>query len=108
MLSATRDADAAERFFRKGLQASHRLTPRVITVDQNDASPPAFEALQQEGMLPASCALRQCKYLNNAVEQDHPTLFSYSNQFLQHDLPFKPHHGYTREKGGETVHEQTA
>ena len=71
MLSAMRDADAAERFFRQVLQASHTLTPRVITVDKNAAYPPAFEALQQEGMLPESCQLRQCKYLNNIIEQDH-------------------------------------
>ena len=45
MLSATRDADAAERFFRKVLQASHTRTPRVITIDQNVAYPLAFEAL---------------------------------------------------------------
>ena len=37
MLSPTRDADAAERFFRQVLQASHTLTPRVITVDKNAA-----------------------------------------------------------------------
>jgi len=71
MLSPTRDAEAAERFFRQVLQASHMLTPRVITVDKNAAYPPAFEALQQESMLPESCVLRQCKYLNNVVEQDH-------------------------------------
>jgi transposase-like protein len=71
MLSATRDADAAERFFRQVLQALHARTPHVITVDKNAAYPPAFEALQQEGMLPAPCMLRQCKYLNNVMEQDH-------------------------------------
>jgi transposase, IS6 family len=71
MLSATRDADAAERFFRKVLQASHTLTPRVITVDKNAAYPRAFDALQQDGSLPETCLLRQCKYLNNVVEQDH-------------------------------------
>ncbi len=71
MLSANRDADAAERFFRQVLHASHTCTPRVITVDQHAAYPPAFEALQQESMLPESCVLRQCKYLNNVVEQDH-------------------------------------
>jgi len=71
MLSPTRDADAAERFFRQVLQASHALTPRVITVDKNAAYPPAFEALQQERILPETCLLRQCKYLNNVVEQDH-------------------------------------
>jgi transposase, IS6 family len=71
MLSATRDADAAERFFRQVLQASHTRTPRVITVDKNAAYPPAFGALQHDGTLPETCLLRQCKYLNNVVEQDH-------------------------------------
>ena len=47
MLSATRDADAAERFFRQVLQASHARTPRVITVDKNAAYPPAFEAFSR-------------------------------------------------------------
>jgi transposase, IS6 family len=71
MLSATRDADAAERFFRQELQASHARTPRASTVDKNAAYPHSFEALQQDGMLPSPCVLRQCKYLNNVVEQDH-------------------------------------
>jgi transposase, IS6 family len=71
MLSTTRDADAAERFFRQVLQASHTRTPRVITVDKNAAYPLAFEALQHDSTLPETCLLRQCKYLNNMVEQDH-------------------------------------
>jgi transposase, IS6 family len=71
MLSATRDADAAEQFFRKVLDAGHTTLPRVITVDQNAASPPAFEALQRDSTLPEPCLLRQCQYLNNVVEQDH-------------------------------------
>ena len=68
MLSAIRDAGAAERFFHQVLQASHTLTPRVTTMAQNAANPPAFESLQQERMLPESCVLRTCKYLNNVVE----------------------------------------
>jgi transposase, IS6 family len=71
MLSPTRDADAAERFFRQVLRASHTRIPRVITVDKNAAYPPAFDALQHDGTLPETCLLRQCKYLNNVVEQDH-------------------------------------
>jgi transposase, IS6 family len=71
MLSPTRDAEAAERFFRQVLQASHTLTPRVITVDKNAAYPPAFEVLQQDSTLPETCLLRHCKYLNNVMEQDH-------------------------------------
>jgi transposase-like protein len=71
LLSTRRDAQAAERFFRKALRAKHTGTPRVITVNTNAAYPPAFEVLQQEKTLPESCTLRQCKYLNNVVEQDH-------------------------------------
>jgi IS6 family transposase len=71
MLSSTRDADAAEQFFRKVMDARHTATPRVMTVDKNAAYPPAFEALQHDGTLPESCQLRQCKYLNNSIEQDH-------------------------------------
>jgi transposase, IS6 family len=37
MLSATRDAEAAEQFFRKVLDAGHTTLPRVITVGQNAA-----------------------------------------------------------------------
>jgi transposase, IS6 family len=71
MLSTTRDAEAAERFFRKVLGAAHTTLPRVITVDQNAAYPPAFDALLSDGTLREACTLRQCKYLNNVVEQDH-------------------------------------
>jgi transposase-like protein len=35
MLSAKRDARAAERFFRKAMNASHNQEPRVINVDKN-------------------------------------------------------------------------
>jgi len=34
MLSAKRDARAAERFFRKVMNAVHNQTPRVINVDK--------------------------------------------------------------------------
>jgi transposase, IS6 family len=71
MLSATRDAEAAARFFRKVLDASHTTIPRVITVDRHAAYPLAFDALQHDGTLPETCLLRQCKDLNNVVEQDH-------------------------------------
>jgi IS6 family transposase len=71
LLSATRDAEAAKRFFSKTLAAPHSVPPRVITVDKNAADPKAVKELKEEGSLPTSCALRPCKYLNNVVEQDH-------------------------------------
>ena len=45
--------------------------PRVINVDKNPAYPPAEEELKKVKELPKKCKLRQVKYLNNIVEQDH-------------------------------------
>ncbi len=70
-LSATRDAQAAKRFFSKTLQASYTVVPRVITVDKNAAYCKALKELKAEGTIPEACELRQVKYLNNLVEQDH-------------------------------------
>jgi transposase, IS6 family len=74
LLTAKRDAAAAKRFFRKALSAAGNPVPRVINVDKNPAYPAAVEALKAEGKLPRRVRLRQCKYLNNVVEQDHRTV----------------------------------
>jgi IS6 family transposase len=71
MLSAKRDGKAAVRFFRKVLKAKHTQKPRVITVDKNAAYPVAVEALKADETLAAETELRQSKYLNNVIEQDH-------------------------------------
>jgi len=71
LLSPTRDAEAAKRFFSKTLAAPHTVPPRVITVDKNAAYPKAFKELKEEGAIPKACELRQVKYLNNIVEQDY-------------------------------------
>ena len=70
-MSAKRDARAAERFFRKILKAASHSSPRVINVDKNPAYPLAVEQSKEEGTLPSHTQLRQCKYLNNILEQDH-------------------------------------
>src|SRR5436309_14634351 len=61
LLSATRDSEAAKRFFAKTLAARHTTTPRVINVDKNAAYPKAFQELKDEGTLPDSGELRQVK-----------------------------------------------
>ncbi len=71
MLSAKRDAPAAERFFRKALKASHNQSPRVINVDKNAAYPKAADTLQADDTLAKTTELRHNKYLHNIVEQDH-------------------------------------
>jgi transposase-like protein len=45
--------------------------PRVINVDKNAAYPKAIADLKAAGTLPESVELRQVKYLNNLIEQDH-------------------------------------
>jgi transposase, IS6 family len=74
LLTAKRDAAAAKRFFHKALSSPGNPVPRVINVDKNPAFPAAVEALKGEGTLPRRVRLRQCKYLNNVVEQDHRTV----------------------------------
>jgi transposase, IS6 family len=71
LLSPTHDAEAAKRFFCKTLAAPYTMLPRVITVDKNAAYPKAFKELKEEGDVPDNCKLRQVKYLNTIVEQDH-------------------------------------
>ena len=74
LLTAKRDAAAAKRFFRKALSGLNNPQPRVINVDKNPAYVPAVTELKSEGELRQRCRLRQCKYLNNIVEQDHRTI----------------------------------
>src|ERR1700687_279500 len=45
--------------------------PRVINVDKNAASPQAIADLKGSGMIPEAVELRQVKYLNTLIEQDH-------------------------------------
>ena len=71
LLSAKRDAAAAKRFFRKALGQPHTVNPRTITVDKNAAYPAAVTAMRRDGELWRFSRLRQVKYLNNIVEQDH-------------------------------------
>jgi len=70
-LSKARNKQAAKRFFKKALAFSHVSKPRVITVDKNPAYPMAIQELKKEKQMPKGIQLRQVKYLNNIVEQDH-------------------------------------
>ena len=47
------------------------MNPRTITVDKNPAYPRAAAEMKRDGELWRRSRLRQCKYLNNIVEQDH-------------------------------------
>ncbi len=66
-LSESRDKQAVKRFFKKTMAASHICKPRAITADKN----PAIQKLKEEKRMPEGIQIRQVKYLNNIVEQDH-------------------------------------
>jgi IS6 family transposase len=65
------DATAAKRFFRKALAQPHTVNPRTITVDKNVFYPKAVISMKRDGQLWRCSKLRQVKYLNNIIEQDH-------------------------------------
>ena len=71
---AKRDTSAAKRFLRKAIEASGNSMPWVMNVEKNPAYPAAVDALKADGAIPRRAALRQCKYLNNVIEQDHRTV----------------------------------
>jgi transposase, IS6 family len=71
LLSAKCDTEAAKRFLRKALSQPHTANPRTITVDKNPAYPCAISAMKDDGEFWRFSRLRQAKFLNNIVEQDH-------------------------------------
>ena len=74
MLSSKRDRKAAQRFFKKALSSNHNQIPRVVTVDKNPAYPPAIDELKNEKNLFKNVEIRQTRYLNNIIEQDHRSI----------------------------------
>ena len=101
MLSAKRDKKAAKRFFKKALSSKHNKIPRVIIVDKNAAYPPAIDDLKTDGKLPDKVKVRQIKYLNNIIEQDH----RFIKRIVKPMLGFKSFHTASKTiKGIEAMH----
>ena len=53
------------------MSSNHNQIPKVITVDKNPAYPPAIDELKNDKILHKDVGIRQIKYLNNIIEQDH-------------------------------------
>jgi putative transposase len=66
-LTAHRDRAAAKRFLEKAIR--NHAVPKKITIDQSGANTAAIESYKAEHEI--AIELRQGKYLNNLVEQDH-------------------------------------
>jgi putative transposase len=67
LLTAKRDRKAALRFLRKA--NGHHGTPEKITIDKSGANTAAIESYNAEHE--TDIEIRQVKYPNNIVEQDH-------------------------------------
>jgi len=67
LLTEPRDTEAALRFLKKAIRRNG--LPTMITIDGSDANAAAINRYNEEHG--TAIAIRQVKYLNNVVEQDH-------------------------------------
>ena len=67
LLRAHRDKAAARRYFEKSIAQNGE--PETVTIDKSGANLAALEAINAERETPIK--IRQTKYLNNIIEQDH-------------------------------------
>ena len=67
LLRAKRDTAAARRFFEKAMRQNG--DPEKVTMDKSGANKAAMDGINKDRDVPIE--IRQVKYLNNIVEQDH-------------------------------------
>src|ERR1035437_6457458 len=67
LLRAKRDRVAASRFFEKVMRQNG--DPEKVTMDKSGANKAAMDGINQDRDVPIE--VRQVKYLNNIIEQDH-------------------------------------
>ncbi|MFC7632877.1 IS6 family transposase [Paraburkholderia humisilvae] len=67
LLPAHRDKTAARRYFEKSIARNGE--PETVTIDKSGANMAALDAINAERETPIR--IRQTKYLNNIIEQDH-------------------------------------
>jgi len=67
LLTAKRDTKAALRFLKKAINENRK--PSLVNIDQSGANHAGLKQLNREHK--TRIKIRQCKYLNNIIEQDH-------------------------------------
>ena len=71
-LSPTRDADAARTFFEKAIGSSG--LPEKVSIDKSGANLLGLQRINQTLPETQKIIIRQVKYLNNRIEQDHRSI----------------------------------
>src|SRR5512133_2872393 len=74
LLPARRDATAATRFLQKAMKQNGE--PEKVMMDKSGSNKAAMDGVNEGRYLPIE--IRQIKYLNNIIEQDHRTRSSVS------------------------------
>ena len=97
ILTAKRDRDAALRFLNKAMSIHKK--PSKINIDKSGANKAGIKSYNQENH--KRIKIRQCKYLNNIVEQDH----RFIKKKIRPMLGFKSFRSARITLGGiETIH----
>ena len=60
---------SAHRFFNKAI--GNNGDPRVVNIDKSGSNKSALQSVNKRSLRFKKIKIRQCKYLNNIVEQDH-------------------------------------
>ncbi|HHL2459775.1 TPA: IS6 family transposase [Yersinia enterocolitica] len=80
LLTTKRDTAAALRFFRKAIR--HQGEPEIVTIDKSGANTAALTTLNADKPEDETMTVRQNKYLNNLIEQDHRNIKRRSRPML--------------------------
>jgi len=67
LLRAKRDMKAAKRIFTKAIKRNGQ--PELVNIDKSGSNKTALNRINEE--TEEQIEIRQCKYLNNIIEQDH-------------------------------------
>jgi putative transposase len=69
LLTKRRQRISAQKFFNKAIGNNGR--PRVVNIDKSGTNKMAIWVVNRRAASIKKIKIRQCKYLNNIVEQDH-------------------------------------
>jgi len=95
LLTATRDTKAALRFLKKAIAQNGK--PSLVNIDQSGANTAGLKQVNREHK--TRIKIRQCKYLNNIIEQDHRHI----KRLTRPMLGFKTFHAAQRTLAGIEV-----
>jgi transposase-like protein len=99
LLRARRNTQAAKSFFKKAIKQHGK--PDKINVDKSGANKAALDEINKDYLEDQQIEIRQNKYLNNRIEQDH----RFIKKRTRLTLGFKSFHGARQTiKGIEILH----